>query len=87
MATSIKIDYEDILTTIHWDMVKAASLLDDIQNFFSCPDLEYPTREVVEAIRNDFKSIAVKISLVEDLTCKTRSTVTQLLDCLDFTHP
>lgn len=79
MANDIRIDYENIFTNIQWDMDKAAFLLDDIQDYFSCPDLDYPTRETIEGVRNDFKRIAVKIGLLEDLVFKTRETVDNLL--------
>lgn len=79
MPNNTPIDYEDIFTTIQWDMEKAAFLLDDTHEYFDCPDLDFPTRDTIESIRNDFKRIAVKIGLLEDLIDKTKSTISDLL--------
>ena len=80
MATNdIKVDYEDIITDIQWDLDKARYLLADIQKYFECPDLEYPTREHIETIRNEYKHIAVMIGLLCDLVDKMNGTVLPLM--------
>ncbi len=79
MANENKINYEDVFTSIKWDMDKAQYLLTMLREYFECPDLEYPPREKVEAIRYEFKHIAVNVGLLDDLTRKVSDTITPLL--------
>lgn len=74
-----KIDYEDVFTSVQWDLDKARYLLADVQKFFDIPDLEYPDREHVESIRNEYKHIAVMLGLLSDLIDKMNDTVSPLL--------
>lgn len=67
MANEIKVDYEDVFTGLRWDLEKASFLIADVQKFFDCPDREYPDREHVEAIRDEYKHIAVMLGLLSDL--------------------
>ena len=79
MANENNVNYEDVFTSIKWDMDKAAYLLDKLQEHFECPDLEFPTRDCIENIKYEFKSIAVNIGLLNDLITKVNATITPLL--------
>lgn len=83
MANNIKIDYTDIFVNIKWDAEKAACLLEDLHSYFECPDLDFPPRNHIEAIRNDFHRIAIKIGLLEDLIDKLDTTAAAVLDLED----
>ena len=78
MANEIKIDYEDLFTGLKWDLDKASFLIADVQKFFDCPDREYPDREHVEAIRGEYKHIAVMLGLLNDLVERMTDTVAPL---------
>ena len=58
-----------------WDLDKASYLLADIQEFFDCPDRDYPTREHIERLRAEFKHIAVMLGLLDDLINKMSDAV------------
>lgn len=74
-----KIDYEDVFTSVQWDLDKAKYLLADVQKYFEAPDLEYPDREHVEAVRNEYKHIAVMLGLLSDLIAKMNDTISPLM--------
>lgn len=76
---NIKIDYEDVFTSLNWDLDKAKYLLADVQKFFDSPDLDYPDREHVEALHAEYKHIAVMLGLLSDLIGKMTDTVKPLL--------
>lgn len=72
-------DYENILVASKWDLEKAACLLDDICPYFECPDLDYPPRNKLTTIRIDYKPIAVKLGLLDDLIDKLTASISTLL--------
>ena len=74
-----KVDYEDVFGSIQWDLDKAKFLLFDLRTYFDSPDLEYPTREKVEAIRDEYKRIAVIAGLLSDIVEKLENTIEPLL--------
>ena len=74
-----KIDYEDVFNAIKWDMDKAQCLLADLQAFFDCPDLDYPSRDKIDTIRNEFKHIAVIVGLLDDIAEKVSTTISPML--------
>ena len=79
MANANKPNYEDVFTSIKWDMDKALYLLTMLRNYFECADLDYPPREKIETIKYEYKSIAVNIGLLDDLVSKVSDTITPLL--------
>lgn len=79
MANEVKVDYEDVFGKIQWDVDKAKYLLAILRGYFECPDLEYPPREKVEAIRYEYKHIAVNIGLLDDLISKIDDTISPLI--------
>lgn len=79
MANNVKVDYEDVFTSIQWDMDKAKYLIQDTQKFFDSPDLDYPDRDHIEAIRAEFKHIAVMLGLVSDMIIKVNETIAPLI--------
>lgn len=79
MPNEIKIDYEDFATGLRWDLDKASFLLTDLQKFFDCPDLDYPDREHIDNIRNEYKHIAVMLGLLSDLVERMTDAVHPML--------
>jgi hypothetical protein len=79
MAKEIKVDYEDVFGSIKWDLDKAQCLLADLQAYFDSPDLDYPTRDKIDAIRGEYKHIAVIAGLLGDLVAKLEDTISPLL--------
>lgn len=79
MANENKINYEDVFTSIKWDMDKAQYLLAMLRDYFECTDLEFPPREKIETIKYEFKHIAVNVGLLDDLVTKVNDTITPLL--------
>lgn len=74
-----KVNYEDVFGDMKWDLDKAKYLVADVQKFFDCPDLQYPPRENVEAIRSEYEHIAVMLGLLGDIVEKLTNTVTPLM--------
>ena len=78
MDKNVNLDYEAIFGGLSWDLDKARYLLADIQNIFETPDPEYPTRENITRIRDEYKHIYVMLGLVSDLLQKMTDVVTPL---------
>lgn len=79
MANDARFDYSDILGDVQWDLDKARYLLNDLQNYFECPDLEFPPREKLDTIHYEFKHIAVIVGLLKDMVDKVDNTIAPLI--------
>ena len=73
------IDYEDVFTSVHWDLEKARYLLSDLREYFECPFPECPPGQCLENVRREFKHIVVVLGLLDDLVEKLDETVRPLL--------
>ena len=72
------IDYEELFGGLSWDLDKARYLLSDVQAIFETPDPDYPTRENVEGVRNEYKHILVMLGLLGDVIEKMTGKVKPL---------
>lgn len=77
--TETRPDYEEVFTTVAWDLDKAKYLVEDVQSFFETPDPDYPTRENLDGIKYEYKHILVMLGLLSDLVEKMADKVKPLM--------